>query len=359
MKQLLTNSRAKSFRACARLHQLQYNLGYRSCQDADATRFGNLWHDGQEAWFLAIKAGKAQDDWLTDAFAAIQARAKDPLDQVRAEELMLGYHVRWKDEGFLVLEVEVEFLCDLVNPETGAPSRTFDLAGKIDGIVVDRESRVMLLEHKTSSEDIGVGSEYWRRLTLDPQISTYFKGARSLNHQVEGCIYDVVSKPKLQLYQATPAEDRKYTQPKMAKHDGCKGKGCDGCVSGKIVTEPARLYSNQRDCDESLDEFRERLREHIGANPDRYYQRGIVVRLPEQEEDAAYDAWQTARLIREAQLAERHVRNPDACSRYGHTCSFFGVCTKTESIDDPQRFERNENPHQELIQITRKTETAA
>lgn len=325
-KQLLTNSRAKDFRACNRLHHLRYNLGYRPAEEAEVLRFGSLWHTGQEAWWLAILTGKPESAWFEDAIAAIRASASDPIDQVKAEELTLGYHLRWKDEGLVPLEVEVEFLCDLVNPETSAASRTFDLAGKIDGIVKDRNGRVLLTERKTSSEDIGVGSEYWRRLTLDPQISTYFRGARSLGHNVEGCIYDVVVKPRLQLYQATPAEKRQYKKT-------------------------GELYASQRDRDESLDEYRERLRNHIAENPERYYQRGEVVRLPEQEQDAAYDAWQTARLIREAELAGRHVRNPDSCSKYGRTCAFFGICTNTESLDDPTKFRKVEDPHQELLQV--------
>lgn len=326
--QLLTNSRAKDFRACNRLHHIRYNLAIQPAEEAETVRFGSLWHDGQEAWWNAIKAGLSEDEWLEGALTTIASRASDPLDRVRAEELMRGYHLRWKDEGYEVLAVEVEFLCDLINPATGAASRTFELAGKIDAIIRDRTGRVLIDEHKTSSEDIGVGSEYWRRLTLDPQISTYFKGARALGHYVQGCLYDVVAKPRLQLLQATPIESRKYKQ------------------------KTGELYANQRERDESIEEYRERLRTHIAENPDRYYQRGEVARLPEQEEDAAYDAWQTARLIRDAQTANRHPRNPDSCSRYGRTCSYFDVCCGIASLDDELRFQKVENPHRELVQVT-------
>jgi hypothetical protein len=72
------------------------------------------------------------------------------------------------------------------------------------------------------------------------------------------------------------------------------------------------------------------------------------VRLEDEERDAAFDTWQTARLIREAQLANRHPRNPDACPRYGRYCEYFGVCTGTESLEDTTRFRHVENVHEEL-----------
>jgi hypothetical protein len=330
-KELFTNSRGKDFRACPRLHHIRYNLGVGPVVEADVVRFGSLWHTGTEAWWKAIGDGLPNTAWLDHALNALCAAATDPLDLVRAEELMVGYHLRWWNEGYEPLAVEVEFRCDLKNPRTGASSRTFDLAGKIDGIIRDRAGRVLLTERKTSSEDIGVGSEYWRRLTLDPQVSTYFVGARSLGYDVTACLYDVVAKPRLQPFQATPLESRKY------RKDG-------------------GLYAGQRETGETLDEYRDRLRGHIADNPDRYYQRGEVVRLADQEEEAAYDAWQTARLIREAASTGHHIRNPDACSRFGRVCPFFDVCTGLTTLENPAHFKRVEI-HQELAEVTHQPES--
>jgi hypothetical protein len=68
----------------------------------------------------------------------------------------------------------------LINPATGRASQTRQLGGKLDVLVRDQDSRALIIEHKTSSEDLGPGSDYWRRLRMDPQISTYFVGARAL-----------------------------------------------------------------------------------------------------------------------------------------------------------------------------------
>jgi hypothetical protein len=72
------------------------------------------------------------------------------------------------------------------------------------------------------------------------------------------------------------------------------------------------------------------------------------VRLPTEESDAAFDAWQTARAIRDAELASCAPRNVAACERYHRLCSYFDVCTSSASLNDTARFELVENVHPEL-----------
>ena len=344
---VLSNSEAKDFRACARSHHYRYNLLRRPIGGDDATRFGSLWHLGLEAWHLAIQAGAPQDEWLGQALDAVWGSASpDPVDMLKVEELLRGYHCRWADEGYTVISVEAEFRCALINPATGAASKTFDLGGKLDVLIRDQAGRVLIEEHKTSSEDIGVGSEYWRRLTLDPQISTYFVGARALGYEPEGCLYDVVGKPRIKpgSVPLTDEEGKKIVfgadGSRVRTKDGKKWRETGDAAQGYVLqTRP-----------ETGEEYRARLREDIAGNPDRYYQRGEVTRLDEQEAEAAFDMWATGRLIREAQLADRHPRNPDACSRYGRTCAYFSVCCGEASLDDPALFRTAERAHEELTQ---------
>ena len=317
---VLTNSQMKMYRRCQKEAYLGYELGYRAVVEAEALRFGSLAHLGLEGWWLAAKSGA---DRLEAALLAMVGEA-DPFDLARAQEMLRGYHARWLDEPLEVIVVECEFRAPLINPESNAPSRTFQLGGKLDVIVRDlRDGRVYKAEHKTSSEDIGVGSSYWKRLTLDPQISTYYAGARELGFDVAGCIYDVLAKPGQRPLKATPEESRKYTK--------------DG-----------RLYANQRAVDETPEEYAARLREAIAEAPDKFYQRGVVVRLESEERDAAFDRWQIARAYRESQLAGRWPRNPDSCVRWNRECCFFPVCTGTASIEDPTLFRRAEKIHEEL-----------
>lgn len=231
-------------------------------------------------------------------------------------------------------------------------------------------NRVINIEHKTTSADIGPASAYWKRLIIDGQISVYKTGTRSLGYEPVGTLYDVVKKPMLRPLRATPAEERKYTQPKTRQCPVCK-KGKDGpgphtvvlsketegpnvvqgtCKDGIIVTDPGgKLYANLREHDETPGEFAKRLRDDIAAAPEKYFQRGLVVRLEQEELDAAKDAWELAREIRDSQLENRWPRNPEACETYGSFCPYWDVCTGATTIDDPLRFRDAASSHEELV----------
>ena len=272
---------------------------------------------------------KAPDSALPAALAAIRAAEDDPFERVKAEELMIAYHARWGDEEQpRVLAVECEFTAPLLNPETGAPSRTFVRGGKMDAIVHDGND-VVIVEHKTSSADISPGSVYWQGLRMNSQISMYLVGARSLGFEPRKVLYDVLGKVALRPKEATPTEARKYTKP--TKKD-----------------PTPRIYATQRETDESPAEFRVRVAQAIADDPNGYLQRGDVVRTDEDEQDSAADDWQQARAIADATKLGRYPRNPDSCQRYGGACEYLDVCTRLVQIDDPRYFRRSEGKHEEL-----------
>jgi hypothetical protein len=294
-------------------------MGFRSVSRVNSLKFGSAFHLGVETLLTS--------DWDTGlAVSRATESITDPFESVKLEVIIHGYAARWKGEPLTVISVEKEFRGPLVNPDTGAPSKTFEQAGKLDAVVRDEVHRDWIMEHKTSSEDISVGTQYWEKLRIDSQVSTYYNGARSLGHEPAGVIYDVVKKPQIKPLKATPVEDRKYTK-----------KDC-------------KLYANQRDADETPEEFKARLVELYSESPDLYFVRGEVVRLEEEEMEAARDTWHIAKFIRESQLSNRWPRNPEACERYHRLCEFWPVCTKAAEIEDTSRFSR-EKPHQELEMV--------
>lgn len=324
MTALLTSSRLKDARACPRLHHLRYDLGYRPAEDAEALRFGTLAHVGLEAWW------RAEADRIGSALSALHlqmlgaSEERDLFSHGRAQALLIGYDARWKHEPYEVLAVESQFETQLRNPTTGRTSQNWLLAGKLDAVVRDlRDGRVLVVEHKTATGDISPGSEYWKRLRMDGQVSVYFEGARALGYDVAGCLYDVLGKPGQKPLKATPPEDRKM------KKDGTP-------------------YANVRMEDETPDSYRTRILEALAEDPNHFFVRGEVTRLDNEMAEHLYDIWQTAQTIRDNEMAGRHARNPDACTRFGRTCSYFDVCTGVASLDDPQRFRREENVHPEL-----------
>ena len=320
-RSLLTSSRLKAARSCRRLHHLRYDLGIEAATEASATRFGTLVHKGLEAWWRSM----GDLDGATWFMRESAGPDTDAFEMVRAEVLLRGYHFRWAPDlvNYEVIAVEKQFECDLINPATGHRSQTWKLGGKLDALVRDvRDGRVLVVEHKTSSEDISQGSEYWRRLRMDGQVSVYYVGATSLGHEVSGCLYDVIGKPALR-----PA---KATENPKRKKDGS-------------------LYANQREADETPEEFRARLIDHLAESPDRYYQRGNVYRLEAEVGEALLDIWHLSQELRAAELAGRFPRNPSACSQYGRTCHFFDACSGCASLDDAARFKRLSSVHPELL----------
>lgn len=347
--EVLTTSELKAFRRCPREHHIAYRLGYRPVESAGALRFGTLIHLGLEAWWRAPRG-----EGLDAALAAVDDQA-DPFDRARARALLIGYHARWADEQLEVLAVEAEFRTPLINPATGAASKTFEVAGKIDAVVRELSTgRVMLVEHKTSSDDIGPGSDYWRRLRLDAQITTYFAGGRALGHDVAGCIYDVIAKPGQRPGQIPLVDENgvkivvDQAGQRVRTKDGKKWRESASTADGYVLqTRP-----------ETADEFEARLAAWIAERPNEFYQRGEVVRLAEDEADAAADTWATARAVADAGRLQRYPRNPDACVRWGRNCEFWEVCGGVATLDDTTRFRRVETKHEELGGAEQSTEAA-
>lgn len=324
--ELLTVSRRRDFDACKRLHHYKYNLGIRAVRDAESARFGTMFHSGLETWWrtpldavrLEIALGAIRDKWLEGDSEA----EPDEFELVRAEELLRGYHSRWVGDQWSAVAVEHEFRIPLVNPATGARSKTYDVGGKMDAIGRDLGGRLWLVEHKTTTMDISLGSDYWNRLRLDGQVSTYYDACDAIGYPVVGCLYDVAKRPLQRRLLATPEEARKYVQKTGA------------------------LYANQRAEDETVDEFRERVRASIAEGPDSYYSRGTVVRLDSEILENRYDLWHTAKLMRQLERDSIAPRNPSACIQFGRMCEFFAICSGEASVDDPVRFRRSVRHHE-------------
>lgn len=316
---LLTSSRLKATRRCMREAFYGYEMGIRPLQHGEALVFGDLIHKALEAWWKAPDAERLQ---AAEAALDTHYTLVNEFEWSKARVMIAGYHHRWKDDACLydVLAVEHEFRAKLKNPETGGTSPLWLLAGKIDVIVRERMTlRVLIVEHKTSSEDCSLGSDYWRRLRLDAQIGIYYAGGRAAGYDVEGCLYDVLKKPGQRPLKA----------------------------------------NKQRSVDETPHEYGIRCAETIAAAPHEFYSRGEVVRLDSELEELAWEIWQQARMIRDAQLSNKWPRNPDACIRYGYTCPYWNLCTGVATADDPSAFRTLPSVHPELTTLPEEEAHAA
>lgn len=308
--QTLSISKRNTFSDCARKYYYNYELGYKPVKKSDALRFGSLFHKALNAWWgTAFRSLK-----LINAMIVIDnecIKDENALDIEIATQLIKGYTLKWIDEDIKTIAVEKEFKVPLYNPETASPSKTFELNGSID-VLIEKG----FIEHKTTKENIAPDSTYWQQLAIDGQISNYYLGAKSLGYECDFCIYDVIRKPQLSPYKATPEDKKKY------KKDGT-------------------LYASFREKDETIQEFGVRLYEDIENNLDKYFARKKIVRLENDLIEHMFDMWQIGRTIRDSQLLNRWPRNPRECLRYGK-CPYWEVCTKTADIADTRLFHKEE-----------------
>lgn len=211
MKQLLTASRMGCFQSCPRKHYWRYEVGLKSSTKSGALRFGSGWHNAME------KRWQGAD--FKEALAAALPEGVD-LDALQAETLsglLVGYYHRYghPDSYVHTMHPETEFR-HAING-----SRSFDSAGKIDGLGVLHDGRIVLWEHKTCSEDLSPESDYWVRLRFNSQVLQYVYAARQLGWDVETVVYDVTRKPSIRQKKDETVEEfgTRLSEDTMARPD--------------------------------------------------------------------------------------------------------------------------------------------
>jgi len=347
---LLTHSEIQCFQRCPREHHYRYRLRRRPKADAHALRFGHVFDESLQAWWQAGPLhGRDAMIAKLETFTKDETKYLNPFDIEKVRALLFVYDARWGNEPYEILRVQPTFRMPIVNPVTGRASKTYDLGGKLDVLVIDiRTDEVVIIETKTTSSDIKPEASYWHTISvLDPQISTYYSGARQILKSIgikkepARAVYDVIRKPQLRPLKATPEDKREY-----------------------LKRDPTKLKASQREKDETVEDYADRTMEDIiGQIPQdgigldtnlawatmrKYFARGDIVRLESEEFDHAIDVWDTAQLIHENELAKRAPRHRGSCKRYGGFCAYFPVCGGLMRIED---FVYSEEKHEELKEI--------
>jgi len=343
---LLTNSRMSCARTCRRKHYLMYEVGLRRIRSADALRFGSGFHLG-----LDVKGKGATDEEAIEKATAgydICPQWANPddweLERVILATMLAGHFWRYSQDNLQFIATEQQFRMPIVNPETGARSRTFEAAGKIDGIVTLQDGRQAVLEYKTTSDDLAPESDYWLRLRCDGQISLYVLAARHAGFRVDTVLYDVTRKPTIRpkLIPTLDIHGKKIVidtaGQRVFKKDGSPRESAsekDGWVVQQTRETPAQ--------------FGERLLQDIGERPDFYFQRREVPRLQAELDEFEAELWQQAQAIRDSQLSGRWFKNVSALTC--DFCEYKDLCLNSVAVNPaspPAGFEIVANVHQEL-----------
>ncbi len=346
-KQLLTYSRAQSFKKCRRRHYLEYEWGFRRMVDAKALRMGSAGHLGLHL----LKQGLDLEKAIAKALQTYTTcpEGLDTYDWMIEREtianLLRGYAWRWQDYPLEIVASELPFQLPLSNPQSGHPSTLFRLAGKLDGIVRLEDGRLAVQEHKFVSDPIEEDSNYWRRLQLDAQPTIYTWAARLLDYDsVCTVLYDIIRKPSIRPEKVPLLDENGFKI--VLDGDGRRVVTKQGKPRQTgSVTEGYVLQTRPQ----TPEEWGVKLLEDISQDYERYFARHEIARLDADVEETLSELWDLQRTLRDAERHGRWYRtvDRDTCG----FCPFFGLCSssfKPVLGVVPEGFVRLENIHPEL-----------
>lgn len=189
---------------------------------------------------------------------------------------------------------EQQFDIPIVNPATGAKSKTFRLRGKIDAITYI-DGMPWIVEYKTASQ---INNGYFERLELDDQITTYMYAHKKIyGKDAAGVIYRVLKKPGI----------------KQTKK-------------------------------ESLEQFCRRLEQDYIGRPEFYFFEQRYYRSPEDLERFEKELWAFTKQYLYERKAGIHTKNASRYLDWGK-CEYMPICLNEP---DWELFYEERKIHEEL-----------
>jgi len=322
------------FRNCRMACKLRYLDFLVSLTSDPNLRFGSAVHQFLECWHRHRDLAQVLD--LIDR--SYPNRAGDD-DQQRdwhvATAIMKGYAALYPVEEFSVVELEKKFEGEIVNPATGATSRSFTLAGKVDGIVRIGDEH-FLLEHKTASL---LDSGYLERLWTDFQIILYcWYVEQALGIRINGVIYNVIVKAKLQ-------------QSKGETEVEYEARRAELIAKSKTGKTTAKRRMPEMD-----DEFQARLAAKY-TEPGMFH-REVLYISRDRFAVLQSELWELPQNFLDARRRATWYQNTSQCFQYGRPCAYFPLCRSDFSPLVRDNHYRIELPHTELSDTTTTTDNS-
>lgn len=257
--------------------------------------FGTLIHECLELWHC--------DRDLAAVLAHLDQRLpnrnqdeEQRRDWRLATAMMAGYAGRYPVEEFEVLALEHTFEGEIVNPATKARSRSFVLAGKVDGLVRVGDEHYVL-EHKTASS---LDADYLERLWTDFQITLYaYYLERALGIRITGVLYNVLVKARLK--QRGTESEAEFEERLAAKY-----------------AQPAMFH-----------------REMLYLSRDQF----TVLRA---------ELWELTQAFLDARRRNTWYQNTAFCFHHYRPCPYFALCRSGDSPNVIDNFYQRVPPHEEL-----------
>jgi hypothetical protein len=314
------------FRNCRKAAQWRYVLELVPLEKDRYLSYGSLIHECLEVWHRARDLAAALD--VIDRACPNRAHQEEQRRVWHlATAMMRGYAARYAQEEFEVVALEKDFVGEIVNPDTGAASRSFTLAGKVDGIVRIGDEH-FLFEHKTAA---GVDAGYLERLWTDFQITVYaYYVEKALGIRIAGVLYNILVKARLQQSAGETEEEFEARRAELV----AKSK------TGKS--------SAKRRLPESDDEFQARLAAKY-AEPEMFHRETLYISR-DQFATLRSELWELTQAFLDARRRDVWYQNTSFCFQYGRPCPYFALCRSGGSPNVLENFYERRPPHEELSQ---------
>ena len=319
-----TASSLGCYMRCPKLYEYKYEMGYRSAAPIPPYLIGTAVHIGLEHFWKGasyVEAMAEVSKWMkTEPYFSVDGK----VEQVRISSYLKGYYKRWSEDLKLYDVVSAELQFYIPKALEGANPYSPSRAGKLD-VLVRRKSdgRLIIIEHKTAgaySKADEAGSAYWTKLSMDTQLAFYTDCVRNISGEMPLVMYDVILKTR-----SAPLKSRARKK--------------------KDETPGEFEMRKAADC-ETLSQYHARLTNtYVEEARVRYFRKEVNITGQELETKLG----EINQVIHQIENNEIRIRNTSACSSYGSTCEFMGVCTGLEQLDD-SKFEKKETAHEELQQ---------
>ena len=312
------------FRNCRKAVEWRYLEQLVPIQRDRNLHFGSLIHECLQTWHQRCD--------LAEVLALIDRLCPNRLqdenqhrDWHLATSMMNAYAARYTVEEFEIVALEKNFEGSIVNPATRAASRSFVLAGKVDGIVrIGRD--YFVLEHKTASQ---IDGDYLEKLWTDFQITIYaYYVEQAMGIPITGILYNVLVKAKLQQSKGeTEAEYQERRAELLAKSK-----------TGKS--------SAKRRMPETDEEFQERLAEKY-ADPTMLH-REMLYLSRDRFDILRSELWELTQAFLDARRRGVFYQNTAFCFNYQRPCPYFALCRSNGNPNLIENFYQRVAPNEEL-----------
>lgn len=189
---VITQSEMACFQRCPREHYYKYSISKDSEEHSFETNVGTLFHLG------------AADFWKhgdrNNAKAVVASAPGFEIEEISYSIDMLDvYMTKYQDlqKQWRTIYVEKEIYHDFGNG--------ICFYGIVDA-VVDTESGLYLVEHKTTSSDISIGSNYWDQMRVSQQLCLYLFTLLENGEMVQGVWVDAIKRGTREQMLASPSK---------------------------------------------------------------------------------------------------------------------------------------------------------